>query len=659
MQHLTKEVLYEFHAGVGNAPAATAQSKLFQKNPVGVVPTSWYASTRVTADLGGLLPFTTPASSPSNTDVEYFSDPMSSEFYCFGWPNYMGNPYNDQNNTRIDRHAGCEPGDVSPSSLRFMATENPKYYYQDQALVWGEMNVRPEWMGGDFSYAQDSVQDLTSVAYVPAPYCNYSWRSYKDNQIGDVGTYKVVAPYLAGSSHHGWTSRDEQHMWWYHLGEFYFYDGMPLLKDWWRVIGEYQKYRVYTGYYYDRELGNGNTRTYGQALSAMVYAYKITGDETFKRTADLYVQRLKIRQNKAYGPFGESESGLMIGYLARGLIQYMEEQPTTTCKEYQIAFDILEGLVEWNYNYCNWCYSNAPDSVNTGMSGTAMIMADPQIWYYLHSGKTKYKDHVKKFADAKIYGDLLKWNLSFNSYPVFIGRLTQYAWDNPRTDTIPPLAIGDLSAQQTQPSGVTKLSIRVDSLPQNSTVYFAVRGFDTLHNMSAISNVPSVNMESNSTCYLTWTPPGGARYYHACWALKPIVESSASSDTINQAKFWNANPIGNSINADLSVAGSRAIEHERCNVGITVMSRQYSVVKIVKVVLAANQSTKPIIAIVDIKGRIIQKFNDNEVFGNGVVFTVAWQGKNVAGERVPPGLYFVTVKTHDAKLVKKINILNM
>jgi hypothetical protein len=645
MQHLTKEFLYSFHAGNVDGAQAAVQAKLFQKNPVGVIPMDWWKQTRATLDMDGIIPLQSVPSSPASTNPQYLTQGATK----FGWPNFGGDIIG-----AVSRMSSCEPGDVPSGAMRFMATENPQYYYQDRTYAYGDMNVRPEWMGSEVDFSVDSIMQFTTMPYSGTPYCNYSWRP----GWGGYGptSFKIVAPYLTGSGPHGWTSRDLEHMWFYQVEEFYYYDGMPLIKDWYKWIGQFVKCAAYEKG--DERISRHETRGDGHAMDALMGAYKMIGDSSFLEGGRVYMTKLKAKQCKRNGQIFDwssspGESGLEMGYLSRGIIRYMEEQKDKSCKAYTEAFGLLEGMIQWNYQWGHWAYW-VMAGVQGTLSGTAMPLADPEIWMYLHTGYTPYKTQVRVLADAHIYGDLIHWNLfDMTNFPVYPGRLCQYAWENPRLDTVPPPPIADLSGQAAQPTGMGKLWVKADSLPSNKQLFFAVRSFDSSDNMSALSNIYSVNLGAATSTYLTWTAPSTAAYYHVKWCHKNIVENDSSTDTTNKYYFWAANAIGNDINARIPLSVEKSKEGTAETASLECYPNPSNPTVHLRISLPSmNQPV--LLTVADVNGRIIKSFTPTVSHG---MATVAWNADNMKGEKVPSGLYVVRLKCGSYNLIRKVMLI--
>lgn len=643
MQHLTKEYLYSFHAGAVDAAHAAVAAGQFQKNPVGVVPTSWWSQTRVTADMGGVIPLTEPAPSPVSTNPEYMTGGTAS---AFNWCNFQagiisgGGPM-----------ASCATGGIPFASHRFLATENPQYYYQDRAYSLGELNNRPQQMGSEADFNNTDIFQFTTMPYSPEPNCNYSWRPGWSG-YGPTA-FKITAPYLPGSGPHGWTSRDFEHMWFYHVEDFYYYDGMPSIRDWYQWLGQFAKVLPYDRG--DNRMWRVATRGHGHLLSVMMGAYKMLGDSSFLDAATVHMYKLRAQQNPGNGQVtplsdGNGEGGLHVAYVARALIRYMEEQKNKSCRDYVEAFGLLEGLIQWNYNWGRYPYYTQPGVRGTGFSGTAMVLADPEIWLYLHTGYTPYKTQTRAYADAKIYGDLLKWNLSSTNFPVFIGRLTQYAFENPRSDTVPPPAVADLTVRALPPTGNDTLYVRADSLPLNTTVYFAVRSFDSTENMSALSNIASVNTGSSGAWTLSWSPAPSAAYYHVRWALKPIVENdSIMNDTLNHSYFWAAHAVGNDINEPELIGAERRGHALAGAPMLECFPNPFNPATVVS--FSSGSGGMAVLALYDVRGRQVRTlFSGNAAPGlNRVTF-------NAAG--LASGVYVARLVAGNKVLERKITLVH-
>jgi hypothetical protein len=138
----------------------------------------------------------------------------------------------------------------------------------------------------------------------------------------------------------------------------------------------------------------------------------------------------------------------MAGYLMRAIISYMIEVESSDPQHWAEAFQLLSGIVDWNYQYCNFCYHSTTLKPFSGRSnGTGVTFTDPQAWYGWVTGQQKYLDHLNLFLDHGIgggerpYGKPKKWGGDFN------GRAVQFSLNYSKADKIPPSKVLDLSSR--------------------------------------------------------------------------------------------------------------------------------------------------------------------------------------------------------------------
>jgi hypothetical protein len=174
----------------------------------------------------------------------------------------------------------------------------------------------------------------------------------------------------------------------------------------------------------------------------------------------------------------------------------MEEVRGNDWQAYAEAFNYLSGMMEWNYMYSNFSYATNSDKGQIGeSSNTAQNMVDPQAWYYWHTGRKKYLDHLNLYIEQGInggqrtYPEIINWNGSR-----FQGRWLQFVRENEKPDLNPPEPIGDLRA--------TKTGDEVE---------------------------------------LSWTTPQDAVRYHIVWSDKPISEESTTDPSLTN--WWAADVI--------------------------------------------------------------------------------------------------------------------
>jgi hypothetical protein len=188
----------------------------------------------------------------------------------------------------------------------------------------------------------------------------------------------------------------------------------------------------------------------------------------------------------------------------------------------------------WNYNYGNFSYfydartGKRKDS-NTGSygtysagtvpsDGTGLTLVDSEAWYYWHTGKQKYWNHVTQYVSgglnggAKPYGNFTSWSDQFE------GRYYLFVKNTSRTDMTPPPAITDLRA-----------------------------------------------IINGSNILLTWTAPSvpDLARYHIVWSTKPISEiNTTDTGVIN---WWAANAVGPNLIPDPGTQQSLVINPSYTN----------------------------------------------------------------------------------------------
>jgi exo-rhamnogalacturonan lyase-like protein len=262
MQHVYKEALLFFHGPKVSNQELISLAKTFQYHPVAIVPTCWYEETQATLDMGGLIPFDKKIDVSDSRIPDYKQyagyafNAKKAVHYNFGWNQFL-----------VDVRRKWAPGQgggwpYSVSAL--IATENPADYYFAEQFAMGELNVRPQWMAG---YIFD--EDWEHLQLTENPYGGVSWRKIKG------GNFKrhFNAPFLKGT-HVDARPRDDEHAWFYHVEEAYYFTCNPWIKDWYKFVAEFRKTRLN---HLDPFTDN-TTRAVAHSLAHALQAYRITGD---------------------------------------------------------------------------------------------------------------------------------------------------------------------------------------------------------------------------------------------------------------------------------------------------------------------------------------------------------------------------------------------
>jgi hypothetical protein len=495
MQHVCKETLLYFHGPNPNLTELANLAQTFQFPPVAIVPTDWHRETSATLDLGGVIPpATTIPVFPDQRQPDYLTsgfDPSdwfnsAGPYYGAGWVNYF-DPEPGY------RSVACPPGGWPYSGAGLIASGNPGDFFLAEGWALGELNLRPEWMSG---YVHDT--DWNLLRLTENPYCGGRWRIHEGG-----GASTLAAPPLDGTGEEQpvYYARDDQHGWFYHVAEAYWLTGNPWIRDWYRFIAEFRRVRLERRDPYP----DTSSRATAHALSHALQAARVTGDTgLLHRLGEHIREYLRPDQDPLYGDqllsIEELGGGFQTGYLMRFAVDFLEEvRAAGDCQSWAEAFNYLSGLIEWNYHHGNFpYYYDARSGDPSSSSGTGLNLVDPQAWYYWHTGKQKYLDHLNLYVSGGIhggeppYGQFSEWRGQFES------RYYLFVKNTPRSDSAPPPAIGDLAAFQ-QDSGTL----------------------------------------------IRWTAPADTMRYHIVWSTKPIVEEhSTDSGVIN---WWAANPVGTGL----------------------------------------------------------------------------------------------------------------
>lgn len=420
MRHVVFQTMYWFGGG--------ANERLAQWPPVAIVPTAWYAATKATLDLGGVVPLSGPVSGADRR----VPDPPDAAHT--GWENFW---------LDVDRKVTTASGGGWPySASRFIATESPADVFHAERMALGELNGRPQWMA-----RYEDARDWPRLKLSTNPYAGSSWRQYQPGALG-VARDKLAAPYLAGTTRRA-SPRDDQHGWFYHVEEAYYATGDPWIRDWYRFVAEFRHvFLEEKDPYPDR-----SSRGIGHALAHALQAYRVTGHPALLPKIRAYALGYLTRSLLPTGarasgyesgdrrnpPF---ESAFMAGFLCRALIGYLEEVGGDPEIE-----TIVRRMVEWNVAHANFGYNvNPADPVLSAKStGSGMIFADAEAWVGRRTGSIAIRDHLLRYVTSGIdggqrpYAELRAWSGDF------VGRLTAALLGPPSDRATAPSVAGEPS----------------------------------------------------------------------------------------------------------------------------------------------------------------------------------------------------------------------
>jgi Hint module/YetA-like protein len=493
MQHVYKEFLISFHSSAPSANQLFDLASTFQFPPVASVPPSWYRSTKASLDLGGYLPDTITAPSfPDTFSPDVYWDSLSlnasSAFFKGDWVNF-----GDVQGPSLS--SPCTTMGGYPYDVEFYAaTQYAAHYYVAETWGLGEANVRPQSLPS-YNY----LADYDRLRLTQAGNCSGSWRIFGGN-----GVSKLAAPLLSGSENvlPTYGARDDQHGWFYHVEQSYFYTGSYWLKDWYKFVGQFRR-----GFLLLKQLSqDGNSGSIAHALGHTQQSIRITGDSVLIADfANYFRGFLRPRQDQQYGSEFNITNGIQKGYqtgfLMRTIINYMDLVRDVDVQLYAELFNYLSGMLERNLNIGNFAeLHDQYTGTGKGRSNSnSLSMIAPQAWYYWHTGKIQFWNQVQDYMNGTL-GDRpsgAPWTTfpDPNGFDNYGRRLYIYVLQNNRQDVTPPPAISDLSV--------------------------------TL---------------SSGQATLQWTGPATAVRYHAVWSDKPIVEIYSLSTTVSN--WWAARAIG-------------------------------------------------------------------------------------------------------------------
>jgi len=478
MRHVYKEALLYFHGADTDEKELITLARTFDEHPVATLPTGWYARTRATLHYDGYIPYDKRITDKDLRKPTYARGNYNIRncgAYIFNWNNF--------HIARIKRrwmtnaHGGWP---LSASAL--VATENPSDYWYAERLAIGELNGMAQWMA---QYKHD--RDFAKLKLDQAPYIQdwpHLWRHFPGfvHRTRWKWYYpKLRTKYLPGT---GLTAgaKDDQHGWFYHVEEAYYFTANPWIKDWYKFVAEFRRTTLDIT---DRFPSLGISRGVGHPLSHALQAYHVTGDTSIiKRLRE----RLVKTERRAMNPYLGRYHGVgASGYYMQMLITYMRDVERSNRQAWAEAFAVASALVEANVAVGNFAYSVRSNK----SSGTAQEFADCQAWYYWNTGKKHVFDHLKQYITTGINGGQRPIYCSFDKWRgAWTGRMGQYVMTHPKPDTTPPPPVSDLKGVQ-------------DGM--------AVK--------------------------LTWTAPPDAHRYLIVWSDKAISESYTPRNN-NTANWW-------------------------------------------------------------------------------------------------------------------------
>ncbi len=546
MQQVYKESLIYFHGANVASTELDRLAKTFQYHPVPFVPIAEYARTKVTLDLGGIVPITTPVGGTDTRRIlftpSYYKDAaitQGNERYNFGWMNFLGD---------VARKRPGGAGGIFYSACRVIATERVDEWLTAEGAAIGELNCRPQWIA-EYKYPEDYALLQPSQD----PYGSRSWRGHVTGSEPDLPN---VVDYLGGTGHGGWSPRDNQHGWFGHVEDFYWVSGNPWIRDWYDFIGEFRKTeRSNPGLSNWSVLsvqGWESVRGEAHSFSNAMQALRVTGNKSILEWARMRLDNFRSRFDPEYGMFmsgGDWDNKGSVfehGYLGKSLSQLYEEVEGHDREIQDRVFHFLWGVVAWNDGHATFGYhvtNRNPTSYPYSSAGSALVMGDIPAWFAWKFGSPEYLGVVNTYIDKGCNGgsppyhdiaDLRNWTggaagratHQVRKYPPVAdgpARVTnlsaravsgkvEISFTTPASAkrvhvvyaTVPVSASYTKDASKRNPWGSTAVpntlvctpgttqSLQFGGAPSGKTIYVAVIMFDAQGHMSPLSNVATV-----------------------------------------------------------------------------------------------------------------------------------------------------------------------
>jgi len=415
MQAVIKEIVLDF-----GSPSQSQMEGLLAKvqyPPIAVLSLNHHRQSGASLNLGGHIPSKLRRSEDDSARTPRYVYHNSGfrldqldDYFLLGWDEFLHSPQR--------KRAPNTAGGFPKGNAQFFVTGNPRDYFYAADLARGELNVAPQWLPG-FSYNDDQ----TRMQLTENPYGGDSWRKIAQ------GNGHLRFPYIAGTAQDG-RPRDDEHGWFYHVEQSYWFTADPWVRDWYEFVAEFRKIRLNQGDPFPSMQG----RAVAHALNHAIQAFRITGDMEIPELFGNYVAAElvpRINEQGAYtnaasanDPGNGSVASWQTGFMLMALIDYLEELPgASPIASHQPTVDFIKRSITWNMeigNFSNW----RDDSLTTAAAsdGTGYSLIDPQLWYAQQTGRSDVRAHVETYLQSGINGGAQPYG-NFSGWPgTFEGR---------------------------------------------------------------------------------------------------------------------------------------------------------------------------------------------------------------------------------------------
>jgi len=533
-----KEILLNFHAATPSDATLNATANLFQRHPVPSLPLSHYRTTRT-------LPLrevpTTIAATPQDAPPTYAVGALdiyksgdmdeTGLSYGIGWERwYPGDG--------TDRYRNpCSPGNGPASAEWFIATGSTRHYWNAERAMLQEINGRPEWMGRDYTHADDwNAVRLGDNSPGSPCLSTITWRENGSNQQ----TFPIAPAAMTISA------RDPSHTWDYHVQDAYWLTGNLWALDWSKFTGEYMQYRL---------AGNSGAdwwRARGHTTKSAIWSYHTTGQASLLQgSADYFWNEFRGANDWCGQETGFSNGSLQRGFAARTTALLLDELKTYDWPRWAKMFVSLSAFLEADYNRSRFNGTTADltgnDRCGLGVTSaaTAWPVVDSIAWYYWNTGLARFKTRNESYFTTGITntGDCFAAGdphacCSGPGAGTCNGD-TPYCSNNLDPDLFPCYAPG---GQGTDHSFADAAS-HWNGLWSGRMFYWVNE--QTRSDTTPPGAPTNVQVSGTPTATVTWSAPSGSpSYYLAVVCDKPISEAylSSSAATASQCQWWWGTP---------------------------------------------------------------------------------------------------------------------
>jgi len=483
MQHVYKESLIYFHGANVASTDLDRLAKTFQYHPIPFVPVAEYARTKVTLDLGGLIPISDAVGGTDTRRIlftpSYIRDQSVTQgntMYNFGWANFLGD---------VGRKSPGGAGGISYSSGKIIATERVDEWLTGEGAAIGELNCRPQSMA-EYKYPEDYALIQPSQD----PYGGRSWRAHVTGFESDLPN---VVDYLPGTGYGGWKPRDNEHGWFYHVEEFYYLSANPWIRDWYEFVGEFRKTeRSNPGlpnWSFLSKQGWETTRGEAHGFAHALQAFRITGDKSIIEWARQRLDNFETHRDPEYGTFHDGGGWFNVGsvfehgYQIRALAQIYEEVENYDREIQDRVLNLIWGTVAWNDGHASFGYivtNRDPKVYPTPSAGSAMVIADPHAWFAWKTGSPQYLGSLNGYIDGGLNGggppyidvaNLKSWTGASLGRPTHYVRKYVPVADGPaKVSNLTARAVsGKVEISFTTPASATRVHVIYSTLPISAT----------------------------------------------------------------------------------------------------------------------------------------------------------------------------------------------